>query len=208
MLIIAGFQECPMRNYIASVYGSKRGCWRYIYYGAKDLLFGEYRRYGHVPLQVSRVVFVCKGNICRSAAAEVFFKGLSDFPCVSLGLDTTSGNAANDRVIEIVKNFGVSLEDHRTTAIKDFQIQPGDIYVCMEPDHIFQLEKWLGSISNIALLGKFGSPNSVYIHDPYNSNIEYAQACIKYIYDSVKKLSQHVAHFDKEVVDVSKQKVD
>jgi protein-tyrosine-phosphatase len=194
-----------MRNYIATAYGSKRGCWRYMYYGIKDWLFGEYRRYGHVPSQVSRVVFVCKGNICRSAAAEVFFKDVSDFPCVSLGLDTTSGNAANDRVIEIVKDFGVSLDEHRTTAIKDFQAQQGDIYVCMEPDHIFQLEKWVGSVSNIALLGKFGNPNNVYIHDPYNSNNEYAQACIKYIYEAVRKLSHQVADLNENGADVSRR---
>jgi protein-tyrosine-phosphatase len=144
---------------------------------------------------------VCKGNICRSAAAEVFFKEVSDFPCVSLGLDTTSGNAANERVIEIVKDFGVSLNAHRTTALADFRAQSGDVYVCMEPDHILQLEKWLGSMSNIALLGKFGSPKNVYIHDPYNTNIEYAQACIKYIYDAVKKLSRQLSSVDKAVAD-------
>lgn len=181
-----------MLNYIATAYGSKKGCWRYLYYSAKDFLFGEYRNYGRVPAETSRIVFVCKGNICRSAAAEVFLKKISDFPCVSLGLDTTSGNTANERVMDIVKDFGISLEQHRTTALKDFIAQPRDVYICMEPDHIVQLEKWLGSINNIALLGKFGRPKNVYIHDPYNSNNEYARACIKYIHQAVKELSLQI----------------
>jgi protein-tyrosine phosphatase len=193
-----------MLDYIATAYGSKRGCWRYMYYVAKDFLFGEYRHYGKVPEKISRVVFVCKGNICRSAAAEVFFKNISDFPCGSLGLDTTSGNSANDRVMGIVKDFGVSLDEHKTTALKDFKAQAGDIYVCMEPDHILQLEKWLGSVNNIALLGKFGTPRNVYIHDPYNSNDEYAQACIKYIYEAVKKLSQEIHNVNKAVIELNK----
>jgi protein-tyrosine phosphatase len=181
-----------MSNFIASKFGSKKGCLRYLCYGARDLLLREYVRYGKIPKGTTRVVFVCKGNICRSAAAEVFFKKYSDLPCVSVGLETTSGNAANNRVMEIVKGFDVSLSAHRTTAINDFNVLPGDLYVCMEPENILQLERRYGKMNNISLLGKFGSPQRVYIHDPYNANIQYANNCIKFIYDAVKELSLKV----------------
>ena len=53
--------------------------------------------------QVRRLVFVCQGNICRSAFADVAGRraGLNT---ASFGLSTTTGRAAHDAAISEPKN--------------------------------------------------------------------------------------------------------
>ena len=175
-------------NYIANVYGSKRGLLQYLSCLAKDNVLNSYGKNKILPENVSRVVFVCKGNICRSAVAESCFKLNNEIDCCSVGLDTTSGNGANERIRELSRAYGISLDDHVTTSIEDFEPAKGDLYICMEPNQVVQLERKIGHHS-VVLLGFFGSPQSAYIHDPYNANEVFAEDCIKYISSAVDCLS-------------------
>lgn len=178
-------------KYIGDVYGSKRGFLRHLACLVQDKLFNSYSKNKKLPGGVSRVVFVCKGNVCRSAVAEWSFKLNSGIDCCSVGLETTTGNSANDRIRDISRGYGISLDEHVTTDINDFSHLKGDLFVCMEPSQIKQLEEKIGAQSSI-LLGFFGSPQRAYIHDPYNSNIVFAEECIKYIASAVKQFSDRL----------------
>lgn len=175
----------PVFQFIQNQYGSKKGFVRFIYYYFLQKL---HKKFDVIPEGITRVVFVCKGNICRSAAAESYFKSRNTFKCCSLGLDTTSGKPANARICSIAKKYGVNLDSHLTTDVSDFVPMAGDFYVCMEPAHIKQLNQKIGNVP-VALLGLFGSPQVSYIHDPYNANDEFADNCIQYILAAVDELS-------------------
>jgi len=178
-------------KYIANVYGSKRGLLQYLRCLAKDNILNSYGKNKILPNNISRVVFVCKGNVCRSAVAEWCFKSNSDIECCSVGLDTTSGNGANERIRELSRSYGISLDGHVTTAIEDFAPAPGDLFICMEPNQIEQLEQKIGARPAV-LLGFFGRPQSAYIHDPYNANEVFAEGCIKYISSAVSCFSERL----------------
>jgi protein-tyrosine phosphatase len=180
-------------DFIASKYGSKKGFVRYYYFNTLDFFFSSYKRFGVIPNQISRIVFVCKGNICRSPAAEAFFKKHSNLPCVSFGLDTTSGKTANEKVMEIAKEFDIDLVSHKTTSARDFTTCNGDLFVCMEPDNIQQLEFYFGEAVPTLLLGKCSKHQKVYIHDPFNANTDYTRACIAFINEAVSGLSNKLA---------------
>lgn len=173
-------------------YGGKKAFVRYLVYWIRSVMFGQYSRYRDVPDGVQRVVFVCKGNICRSAFAEWLFKQSNDIPTTSLGLDTVTGGNANDRIKMYASVMNVNLDSHKTTAISDFSAKPGDLYVCMEPDHVEQLESYLGKV-NIILLGWYLSPTRIYIHDPYSANDQYAQTSLKVISEGIQRLQLHLA---------------
>jgi len=183
-------------NYIANVYGSKRGLLQYLSCLAKDNVFNSYGKNKLLPDNVNRVVFVCKGNICRSAVAESCFKLNNDIDCCSVGLDTTSGNGANERIRELSRAHGILLDDHVTTSIEDFAPAKGDLFICMEPNQVEQLERKVGAHS-VVLLGFFGNPQSAYIHDPYNANEVFAEDCIKYICHAVSCLSERLDNTEK-----------
>lgn len=175
----------------AARFGGKKAFLKYIYFAIKGFFNGYRSRYGQLANIPGRVVFVCKGNICRSAFAEWYFKKHSDFPCVSLGVDTTSGVDANARIHTLAADIDVDLSGHKTTAINDFTAQNGDLYVCMEPDHIEKLSV-IKADKEIVLLGLFTSPTAVYIHDPYSSADFYAQTCLKQIAFGVDNLIAHI----------------
>ena len=77
-------------RWIARRYGSRRGFALTLWHQAKNLL-GMYRSYRQVHWEsVGRLVFVCKGNICRSAYTEAVAKSLG-VAAISCGLDTGYG---------------------------------------------------------------------------------------------------------------------
>lgn len=175
-------------DYMKAQYGGKKAFLRYWYHAVLNLLFGRYRQYGKMPKDIKRIVFVCKGNICRSALAEWVFKSQSDIPCCSLGVDTTSGEDANERISSLAKAIGFNLSEHKTTAIKDFVVEQGDLYVCMEPAHLDPLTTQL-STNKVFLLGLLENTKGVYIHDPYAACDEYARNCVKNIVTLASQLA-------------------
>lgn len=178
--------------YIARNFGSKKGLLRFYYFKALNTFTGRYKKYQKIPAQIERIVFVCKGNICRSALAEQYFKSISNFPVASIGLDTQSGKPANPRVLAAAQTLAIDLSNHRTTAIEDFQAKPNDIYICMEPAHLNHLTSHLGDV-NIALLGLFGAEERIYLHDPYTAKIDYVHKCNNFIINAVSALNQQLS---------------
>src|SRR5262249_44448554 len=67
------------------------------------------------------IVFVCHGNIMRSALAEARLKQICkarlDISISSAGLHAIGGRQADPRAIKIGPQFGVSLKSHRATPL-------------------------------------------------------------------------------------------
>lgn len=173
-----------LKDFIKDNYGSRKGL---VYYHCDALVssLGFYRHNLPSADKIHRVVFVCQGNICRSALAEAVFKQNSNVEAASLGLDTTTGKPANERLMEILKknkDIAIDLSDHRTTSLCDFQERPTDLLVCMELGHIRQLQK-LGYHQPCVLLGAFGEKKMSRINDPYSANDQFMEKTIdKIIY--------------------------
>ena len=84
--------------------------------------------------RVRRLVFVCLGNINRSAFADA----VSAANCInstSFGISTTTGTAAFYRAIKIAAEMGCNLGSHNATSIADFTPEFGDLYLVMEIRH-------------------------------------------------------------------------
>ena len=77
---------------------------------------GLYRKYETVDWSsVRRIVFVCQGNVCRSAYAHWLALRETD-AVASLGLSTSTGDPAYDVAVEVARISDVDLTSHRTTA--------------------------------------------------------------------------------------------
>ncbi len=158
-----------VREYIMNRFGSKRGLLRYCIDEVYCRL-GLYRDYTRIESPPERVVFVCQGNICRSALAEWVFKSHSDIQAISLGLNTETGKGANPRLLKLAyETRDIDLSSHKTTSIKDHVPAPGDVFVCMEARHIKAIES-LGYKGAFLLLGAFGEKKTFRINDPYSGN--------------------------------------
>lgn len=178
-----------LKKFIHDKYGSKKG----LFYYQWDRLvswFGLYQNKLPAGNKIERVVFVCQGNICRSALAEAVFRQYSSIETASLGLNTTSGKPANHRMIEAAKKkANIDLKHHRTTSVSDYEPLPSDLFVCMELYHIKDLRK-LGYKNPCVLLGAFGRSKLPRINDPYSANDCYMEKTVDDIIYHATQLAQ------------------
>ena len=178
-------------HWMARHYGSRRGFlrtyWHHLLY-----LLGGYREYRKVDWQsVERLVFVCKGNICRSAYAEAVAKSLG-IDAISCGLDTIEDAPANREAINTAKRLGFNLQEHRTTPIMYLILRKTDLLVSMEPWQGEFLKRHLVKKHQSTLLGLWSRPILPYIQDPYGSKQPYFETCFNYIQSSVNELAKKI----------------
>ena len=141
------------------------------------------------PERVRRVVFVCLGNICRSAYAHRVATSLG-MPAVSIGLSTSTGAASPDAALRAAQRCGADLHAHRATDFKDFKTLPGDLFLAMEIRHAQELQRRLGARSDvqIALLGLWCRPAMPHLHDPYTLSDDYFDRCFTRVRQAVHGL--------------------
>lgn len=162
-------------EHIKQEFGSRKGFLRFVYYQLL-LKLGFYRQYQHVNFSTTcRLVFVCTGNICRSPFAEAIAKK-SGVNCYSFGLDTRGGDAADPRAKAFASSRSFDLECHVTQKLSDYQHHAGDLLILMEPAHLRMLPPSLALIP-VTFLGLWLDSPTLYLHDPYNTCIEYFHKC-------------------------------
>ena len=87
-----------------------------------------------------RIMFICTGNICRSAMAEGMMKKLIeekniDAQIFSCGIYAETGDYATYNAIEAVKDYEVDISSHRATNIRDSKIKEMDLILCATVSH-------------------------------------------------------------------------
>lgn len=141
------------------------------------------------PLAVHRVVFVCLGNINRSAFAAAVAKAEGLATC-SIGLSTTTGAPAFTTAISTARDMRVNLDDHAATNLADYVRQPGDLLLVMEVRHARQLIGQGVPAQSIALLGYWASPRRIHLHDPHVLSLPYFRTCFTLIQSAVANLAR------------------
>jgi len=181
---------------ITNRFGSRRGFFRHYQYSLQNKL-GRYRSYKDIDWgRVERLVFVCKGNICRSAFAEAVAKS-EGLNAISCGIDTIENAPANERAMSVAQKFGYNLVDHKTTPIQQLTFSQTDLLVAMEPPQGKFLEEHLGRRYPCTLLGLWFIPSRPYIHDPYDRSLIYFENCFHCIEESVYKIVSFIKETSK-----------
>ena len=113
------------------------------------------------------IVFVCRGNIIRSAFAENYFNKLTENRSYSCGTLYKSERLSPVKALEAAKNIDVDLQDHKSKYINDLEIDVSNsIYFVMNPKQYIELSK-RKKYENVYFLGIFDEDRSLVIKDPY-----------------------------------------
>ncbi|MBZ9646517.1 phosphotyrosine protein phosphatase [Sphingobium sp. 3R8] len=165
---------------IRSRFGTFRGLVR-LALSYPQLMLGRSASRAPGPAQVRRLVFVCQGNICRSAFADVAGRraGLNT---ASFGLSTTTGRAAHEPAIIAARALGHDLSDHKAIDMQDYAPQDGDLLLAMEVRQLHRLaaDARLAGLPRV-LLGRWTRPIVPHLHDPYGLDDRYMATCLRRI---------------------------
>lgn len=172
---------------IGRTFGTFRGAVR-LALSYPEVAFGLAEIVKPKPKEVRRLVFVCHGNICRSAFADVLAKqaGLNS---TSFGLSTSIGKPAYPATLRAAAEMGYALDAHRTTKVEEYMPVEGDLLLAMETRHLRKLaaDPRLNALPRM-LLGSFGSPPTPHLHDPYGLNDAYMRNCLRRIERAIPAL--------------------
>jgi protein-tyrosine phosphatase len=179
-----------LNQYVADRYGGKRALVEYVLYSAIAAV-GGYKRFKQVSWhRVRRVVFVCKGNICRSAFADYRFEAMGG-ESASAGLEADTGKPADSVAQRVALTRGIDLSVHRSTHISEFVPNKDDLFVAFEPKHAEALRNMFFARPSIqvTLLGIWSpAPWRVYLHDPYGLSEAYFETCFERIERGIEGL--------------------
>lgn len=140
------------------------------------------------------LLFVCKGNICRSPFAERLYKLLdegSDPNVVkSSGHYPVPDRTSPERAVRAAREFDVDLEAFRSSVLSKEQLRSADQVVVMDRQNYKACKKFGADQSKIFYLSRFhpnmkeGRP----IEDPYGASYSTYVSCYKRICQAVKGL--------------------
>jgi protein-tyrosine phosphatase len=92
---------------------------------------------------IRRVLFVCTGNTCRSSMAEALLRKMlvedlgenaATIQVVSAGTGAITGDIATPNAIEVMKNEGINLKDHRAKRVDPDIVNNADLVLTMTID--------------------------------------------------------------------------
>lgn len=172
----------------------KKRCKQLLKNLSQSLLYHAVRNRTHLSPARS-VVFVCKGNVCRSAFAEYFMKATLDNPLLqirSCGLDVRVRSAAPGTAISVARRKGLDLGDHLSKGIEQCDMESADLIIAMEFWHYRALATmYPHKKASIKLLREFAPfPENILcnIHDPFGQDETQFEHCFSQIQRAVSNI--------------------
>ncbi|MGB8061949.1 MAG: hypothetical protein WCF26_08645 [Candidatus Sulfotelmatobacter sp.] len=151
-----------------------------------------------VPPSARTFVFVCYGNIMRSAMAEFLMrKALRDagrepqVRIMSAGLHVCAGSEAHPRAQEASAELGVSLAEHRAKPLTQQMIEDADCVFAMDFQNKAELLTLYPEFQKkIYMLSAYAEGPWRYreIPDPYTGDLETARFCARQLQTCIRNL--------------------
>lgn len=151
------------------------------------------RFFGVTPkiVRPQRVVFVCRGNVCRSVFAEHRLRGLDPRLTVeSAGTHVRVSSPSPPTAVSLARELGLDLASHRSRSVDTFEDTPQTAYFAFEPWQLRAIEAARpAAAGRIFPLAAWAVPRRSTIPDPYGGDTERFRATFRLIDVALDRLT-------------------
>lgn len=146
---------------------------------------------------MKNIMFVCTGNICRSAMAEFLLKKLAQennkqLEICSCGTYATDGDMPTYEAISVLKeDYNIDMTKHRATNVIKSNINNANLILCATNNHkLFILQMFPKLREKTYTIKEYAgeSKENIDIADPWGCDIDVYRKCAKEIYELEKKI--------------------
>jgi len=143
-----------------------------------------------------KIMFICTGNICRSAMAHVMLedkakKQNKDIQVYSCGVYAQNGDISTEEAIETMEEYQIDLKKHRATNIRSSKIEDMDVILCAttaHKDNVLNMYPDLeGKVYTMKEYAGFDKKN-LDIKDPWGYDISTYRRCASEIEKCIENL--------------------
>lgn len=160
-----------------------------------------------IPANPRSVLFICKGNICRSPFAEHLASQLNrrgmnaEIKFGSAGLHVPKPTPSPENAIQVAKQFGVDLEHHRSQSVSLELVKSYDMIIAMEVWQYAELQSSFAQHQEKLFLlplleanrqGKERGYAAFNIQDPYGGPASDFEECFERIGRCVESVLQTI----------------
>lgn len=145
-----------------------------------------------------RVLFICLGNICRSAAAQTMLETLAEARGADIGVDSAgtygghAGQMADPRMRRHAARRGLDIT-HRARQVRESDFDRFDLIVAMDDANYDDLRRMAPTLEGegkiVRMADFFSQPASLdYVPDPYYSGAEGFELVLDLLEDACSNL--------------------
>jgi len=145
---------------------------------------------------MKKIMFICTGNICRSAMAEKMMTKMikehnKNIEVFSSGIFAENGDYPTNEAVEVMKDYDIDLTNHRATNIKDSNVEDMDLILCATLNHKYSVMQMYPELKNKVFTIKEyidGTSNNMDIKDPWGYDIIVYRNCAKELESYIDKI--------------------
>lgn len=143
------------------------------------------------------ILFVCLGNIIRSAFAAELLRTRSVGRAVgrirSAGIAARPDSPAHPGAVECAWRFGVDLNAHRARRLEGIDLEEADLILAMEIDHIVEIARVFPQHAHKTyLLGCLTEEEDLDVADPVYAPADIVEACFGRIERGVRRIVEQL----------------